>query len=151
MRGGNLGSWFIQEGWMVGWLWSNNGCDASQNPGSTKLEECLGNRAQSVLQAHWSSFITENDFKEMAQNNLNAMRLPIGWWQIYDTVGGVSKAQLKQHIVPTNYQAGALKYVDKAFEWGAKYGVGIILDLHAAPGSQNGGEISANSCGIFAE
>ena len=27
-------------------------------------------------------------------------------------------------------------YLDKAFAWGAKYGIGVLLDLHAAPGSQ---------------
>lgn len=27
-------------------------------------------------------------------------------------------------------------YLDKAMAWGAKYGIGVLLDLHAAPGSQ---------------
>ncbi|PRP85434.1 putative glucan 1,3-beta-glucosidase [Planoprotostelium fungivorum] len=143
LRGGNLGSWFIQEGWMVPWLWSNNGCNAGQNPGTTKLEQCLGSRGAGVMQKHWSTFVTEADFIAMADNNLNAVRLPLGWWQIYDPVGGASKAQLKQHIEPTNYLTGALKYVDLAFQWGAKHGVGIIIDLHAAPGSQNGDDHSA--------
>jgi len=143
VRGGNLGSWFIQEGWMVTWLWNDNGCDAGRYPGAYLLEQCLGSRGQNVMNKHWSTFVTEDDFKAMAKYNLNAMRLPLGWWQIYDTVGGVAKAQLKQHIEPTNYLVGALQYVDKAFEWGAKYGVGILLDIHSAPGSQNGDDHSA--------
>lgn len=31
----------------------------------------------------------------------------------------------------------------QAFEWGEKYGVGILIDMHAAPGSQNGDDHSA--------
>jgi len=143
VRGSNLGSWFIQESWMVGWLWDNNGCNRDQNPGTYKLEQCLGSRGQQIMQNHWNTFVTEDDFRKMASLNLNAVRLPLGWWQIYDTVGGVSKAKLNQYITPTNYLYGALQYVDKAFQWGAAHGVGIILDIHAAPGSQNGDDHSA--------
>ena len=38
---------------------------------------------------------------------------------------------------------GGLAYIDKAFEWGLKYGIAILLDMHAAPGSQNGWEHSS--------
>ncbi|PRP74863.1 putative glucan 1,3-beta-glucosidase [Planoprotostelium fungivorum] len=145
VRGGNLGSWFIQEGWMVGWLFDSNGCSGVKNQGTYKLEQCLGGNGQNVMNNHWNTFVTEDDFKTMASYNLNAVRLPIGWWQIYDTVGGASKAQLKQYITPTNYLTGALAYIDKAFDWGEKWGVAIILDMHAAPGSQNGQDHSAPS------
>ncbi len=33
---------------------------------------------------------------------------------------------------------GASVYIDLAMTWGAKHGVGVLLDLQAAPGSQNG-------------
>ncbi|RHN56069.1 putative glucan 1,3-beta-glucosidase [Medicago truncatula] len=29
---------------------------------------------------HWSSFIVEDDFKFIARNGLNAVRIPVGWW-----------------------------------------------------------------------
>ncbi|PRP84628.1 hypothetical protein PROFUN_07878 [Planoprotostelium fungivorum] len=139
VRGTNLGSWFILEGWMVGWVWNDNGCSTDNDPGTTLLERCLGNRRDSVMNKHWSTFITEDDFKIMSSYNLNAVRLPVGWWHIYDTQGGVGKARLNQHIEPIDsYAYGALQYIDKAFEWGEKWGVAILLDIHAAPGSQNG-------------
>ncbi|PRP84626.1 putative glucan 1,3-beta-glucosidase [Planoprotostelium fungivorum] len=144
VRGTNLGSWFILEGWMVGWMWQDNGCSQDQYPGSTLLEQCLGNRRDSVMGKHWASFITEDDFRIMSSYNLNAVRLPVGWWHIYDTQGGVAKAKLNQHIEPTNvYAFGGLAYIDKAFEWGEKWGVAILLDIHGAPGSQNGDDHSA--------
>jgi len=128
---------------MVGWLWNDNGCDQGKYPGSYQLEQCLGNRASRVMENHWNTFITEDDFRVMSSYNLNTVRVPIGWWQIYDTVGGSAKAQLKQHIDPVNYLPGALKYIDKAFDWGEKYGIAILLDIHSAPGSQNGDDHSA--------
>ena len=38
---------------------------------------------------------------------------------------------------------GAYAYVDQAMAWGVKYGLGVWLDLHAVPGSQNGFDSSA--------
>ncbi|KAK7835436.1 glucan 1, partial [Quercus suber] len=38
------------------------------------------------------------------------------------------------------YVEGSLQALDNAFLWAKKYGVKIIIDLHAAPGSQNGWE-----------
>jgi len=34
VRGSNLGSWLIQEAWMVPWLWNDNGCHPNAEPGS---------------------------------------------------------------------------------------------------------------------
>jgi aryl-phospho-beta-D-glucosidase BglC (GH1 family) len=171
MRGSNLGSWLIQEDWMVGWLWQNHGCDPNTYPGAYLLEQCLGSNAYNVISKHWASFITEDDFAQMAKLNLNAVRFPVGWWQIYDPQGGASKAKLNQYVTPTNYIVGGLEYIDKAFEWGEKYGIAILLgalhfpclyyflflvicsrpfydmgvdpDMHAAPGSQSGNQDSA--------
>jgi len=129
VRGANLGSWLILESWMVGWLWNDNGCNANQFPGSYLLEQCLGGRAASVMRQHWSTFVTESDFALMASLNLNAVRFPIGWWQIYDPQGGASNARLNQYITPTNYLVGGLEWIDKALDWGAKYGVGVLLGV----------------------
>jgi glucan 1,3-beta-glucosidase len=40
---------------------------------------------------------------------------------------------------------GAIGYVDRAFEWATKYGLQVILDLHGAPGSQNGNDHSGRT------
>jgi aryl-phospho-beta-D-glucosidase BglC (GH1 family) len=137
VAGSNIGSWLVLEAWMAGNVWDDNGCDRNTKQGSYLLEQCLGSRAPAVMEKHWSSFITENDFAEMSKRGINVVRFPVGWWQIYDPQGGASKAKLNWHVTPTNYITGGLAYIDKAFEWGAKHGIGILLDMHAAPGSQN--------------
>lgn len=36
------------------------------------------------------------------------------------------------------YIQGQLRYLDMAVTWAARYGLKVIVDLHGAPGSQNG-------------
>lgn len=96
-----------------------------------------------VLKQHWSTFITEGDFRRLSSSGVNVVRVPIGWWMIYDPWGGASKAPLHYYVTPTNFVVGGLTYLDRAFDWAAKYGIGIIVDMHAAPGSQNGNDNSA--------
>ncbi|PRP84431.1 putative leucine-rich repeat receptor-like protein kinase [Planoprotostelium fungivorum] len=140
IRGVNLGSWFLAEYSMVPHLWDNNGCDPKVSVGQYLLERCLSNQSQAILNAtleqHWSTWINETDFIAISAQGMNTVRIPIGWWSIYDTVGGVGSQY-------PNYTKGALKYLDKAFAWGSKYGIAIMIDLHALPGSQNGQEGSA--------
>jgi glucan 1,3-beta-glucosidase len=77
------------------------------------------------LRDHWNSWITEDDFKEIASVGLNFVRLPIGYWSI---IGGQG--------APFVY--GAYDYAGKAVGWAGKHGVKVMLDLHGAPRSQNG-------------
>ncbi|KAG5112437.1 hypothetical protein AAZX31_13G071000 [Glycine max] len=83
-------------------------------------------KAPQVMKEHWSTFIVENDFKFIASNGLNAARIPVGWWIASDP------------NPPWPYVGGSLHALDNAFLWAQKYGLKIIIDLHAAPGSQNG-------------
>jgi len=50
---------------------------------------------------------------------------------------------LNYNITPKDYITGGLAYLDKAFEWGLKHGIAILVGMHAAPGSQNGNDHSS--------
>ena len=56
---------------------------------------------------------------------LNHVRLPIGYWA-FDVQGGEPFIQ------------GQLPYLQRAVTWAGNYGLKLIIDLHGAPGSQNG-------------
>ena len=58
-------------------------------------------------------------------DRLNHVRIPIGYWA-FDVAEGEP------------YIQGALHYLKKAVEWAAEYKLQVIIDLHGAPGSQNG-------------
>lgn len=77
------------------------------------------------LRDHWNSWITEDDFAEIASVGLNFVRLPIGYWSV---IGGQGAP----------YVWGAYDYVGKAVGWAQDHGIKVMLDLHGAPRSQNG-------------
>ncbi|KAK3423668.1 hypothetical protein EUGRSUZ_F00489 [Eucalyptus grandis] len=103
----------------------------SDDPSRVKIRASNG----LFLQEHWSTFIVEEDFKFISTNGLNAVRIPVGWWIASDPTP------------PPPYVGGSLAALDNAFSWAQKYGVNIIIDLHAAPGSQNGYEHSSSRDG----
>ncbi|XP_031101540.1 probable glucan 1,3-beta-glucosidase A isoform X1 [Ipomoea triloba] len=88
-----------------------------------------------VMKNHWDTFIVEEDFKFISSNGLNTVRIPVGWWIAYDP------------NPPKPFVGGSLRALDNAFLWATKYGLKVIIDLHAAPGSQNGWEHSASRDG----
>lgn len=91
--------------------------------------------APPVMKEHWNTYIVEEDFKFIKKNGLNAVRIPVGWWIASDP------------NPPKPFVAGSLQALDRAFSWAEKYGIKVIIDLHAAPGSQNGWEHSASRDG----
>lgn len=95
--------------------------------GEYQLTNGLGpDKAPQVMNDHWNSFVTESDFAFMSSNGINAVRIPVGWWIASDP------------NPPAPFVGGSLKALDNAFTWAKNHNIGVIVDLHAAPGSQNG-------------
>jgi glucan 1,3-beta-glucosidase len=82
--------------------------------------------AYSILKPHWDSWASFADFQKIASSGFNLVRIPIGYWA-YDTFGAP-------------YVKGAAPYLDAAIDWARKTQppLKVIIDLHGAPGSQNG-------------
>ncbi|KAF8910117.1 glycoside hydrolase family 5 protein [Gymnopilus junonius] len=124
IRGVNLGGWLVLEPWITPSIFDNTG-------NSNIVDEWTFGQLQShstalsVLQNHWNTWITESDFAAIAAAGLNHVRLPIGFWA-FDVSGGEP------------YVQGQLPYLSKAVSWAQTYGLKVIVDLHGAPGSQNG-------------
>nr|KYP45218.1 Glucan 1,3-beta-glucosidase [Cajanus cajan] len=94
-------------------------------------------KAPKIMRDHWNTYITEDDFKFMSENGLNGVRIPVGWWIAQDPTP------------PKPFVGGSLEVLDNAFTWAEKYGINVIVDLHAAPGSQNGRPHSASRDGYL--
>ncbi|KAH1251074.1 putative glucan 1,3-beta-glucosidase A [Glycine max] len=94
-------------------------------------------KATKIMRDHWNTYIIEDDFKFMSENGLNAVRIPVGWWTTQDPTP------------PKPFVGGSLEVLDNAFTWAEKYGIKVIVDLHAAPGSQNGRPHSASRDGYL--
>lgn len=125
VRGVNLGGWLVLEPYMTPSLFE------AFAPGDIPVDEYhytqyLGKSlAKDRLEAHWSSFIVEDDLKAIAGLGLNFVRIPVGYWAF--------------QLAPNDpYVQGAEQYLDLALGWAHKYGLKAWIDLHGAPGSQNG-------------
>lgn len=129
LRGVNLGGWLVLEKWMTPSVFE--GLNATDE--TTYCVE-LGAVAETRLKHHWQTFITRDDFAWLASIGINAVRIPIGHW--------IFGANYPYHRTYGEYQypfvVGGTTILDQAFQWAEDLGLVIILDLHAAPGCQNG-------------
>lgn len=149
INGVNYGNVFIPENFFA----DQNFYEKNGIP-KVAAEYCLcdvtvWNRQQ--IMTNWlDSMIKESDFSEMKQLGVNFVRLPLGYWNVFDmpycpnapTTDSNRMCNLK-NIMPsyTYYRP----YIDKVMNYAKKYGQKVLLDLHGAPGSQNGASHSGCS------
>jgi len=129
LRGVNLGGWLVLEKWMKPSLFQ--GLAASDE--TTWCAE-LGRAAPARLRAHWASFITREDFAWLAGVGINALRIPLGHW----IFGPPYPYHPKYGGSPHPFVEGGIEVLDRALDWAREFDLRVVLDLHAAPGCQNG-------------
>ncbi|CAE6377290.1 unnamed protein product [Rhizoctonia solani] len=131
MRGVNLGGWLVLEPFISPAMYEpymNATVPAIDE--WTLCENLASDRSSGgvakAIEDHYKTFITEEDFAQIAAAGLNWIRIPIPYWAI--------------EVYPGEpfLEGVAWKYFLKAIEWARKYGLRINLDLHTVPGSQNG-------------
>ncbi len=124
LRGVNLGAWLVLEKWMVPEVYRDTDAQDEYN-----LCLSLGDRAAGRLNRHRDTFISAADFGWIADHGLNAVRLPVGFWALE---------------APKPYVAAA-PFIAFALDQARDHGLKLLLDLHGAPGSQNGWDHSGRS------
>lgn len=125
VRGVNLGGWFVLEPWITPSIFSE-WADSRTVVDEYTYTQTLGkDEASSRLQNHWNSWITQSDFNDIANAGLNHVRIPIGYWAVAPLDGDP-------------YVQGQLDVLDNAIGWARSAGIKVMLDVHGAPGSQNG-------------
>lgn len=135
-QGVNLGSWFVQEGWMEGGFMS---CATGTKQAEFDILDGFGtsrdglSSARAYMEQHWDTWITEDDFRKLAQMGINTVRLPIGYWSVGPYFTHYSPFEQYSSVYEYSW-----RYVARAINWAAKYDIGVIVDLHGAYGSQNG-------------
>ncbi len=113
--GVNLGGWFVLESWMKPALFKD--IESKDETGF-----CLKNtQAKQDLIKHWETYLTKADFIEMKSLGITHVRLPIPWWFEGDTP-----------------YFSSLPYIHQAMQWATEADLNVLLDLHTAPGCQNG-------------
>ncbi|KAJ1957462.1 hypothetical protein EC988_000820 [Linderina pennispora] len=81
--------------------------------------------AKRQLEDHWNTFVTKSHLEGLADAGINWIRIPIGYWAFNLTS-------------EEPYVDGQIPYIERILGWAREIGLKVELDLHGAPGSQNG-------------
>ncbi|KAK6460605.1 glucan 1,3-beta-glucosidase precursor [Scheffersomyces coipomensis] len=129
IQGVNIGGWFVLEAYITPSLFEVfevNGDQSGVPVDEYHYTQYLGAEvAEQRLQTHWNTWYTEADFAGIAAAGLNFVRIPIGYWAF-------------QLLPGDPYVQGQIFYLERALAWCNQYGIKAWIDLHGAPGSQNG-------------
>ncbi len=107
-----IGGWLMMEGYMLG------GKNIPEHIFKATLRKIYGKaKADRFAGQFCEHFFNEKDVKRIKKLGFNCARLPINYRVLMEKNG--------------------FKLLDKVVGWFRKYQVYLILDLHAAPGSQN--------------
>ena len=128
IHGVNIGGWLNTEPFIVPSLYEiyANGPNNVTAVDEYTLSENIGANLTAVMTEHYDTFITEQDFADIASAGLNFVRIPLPHWSMSTWEG------------ETYLESVAWTYLVKAIGWCRKYGIRMNIDLHTAPGSQNG-------------
>jgi aryl-phospho-beta-D-glucosidase BglC (GH1 family) len=120
LRGANLGSWLLLEPWMAPVA---NAVD--DNTMRTVLSSRFGDTMKdSLIAAYEGAWLESGDFDNMAALGMNVVRLPF-WYLNLENADGSARPD-------------AFAKLDWAVGEAWKRCIYTVLDLHGAPGSQNG-------------
>ncbi|KAI0996515.1 Glucan 1,3-beta-glucosidase [Podosphaera aphanis] len=125
VRGLNIGGWLVLEPWITPSIFENVDQSLGIKDEFTMGEKLGNDAAYKILKPHWDTWVTYQDFEKIAKAGFNTVRIPIGYWA-FATVPGEP------------YTQGAAPYLDAAIDWARATGLKVWIDLHGAPGSQNG-------------
>jgi aryl-phospho-beta-D-glucosidase BglC (GH1 family) len=89
--------------------------------------------SRAVLERHWDTFIGRSDFEYLSSIGINTVRLPIGYWSL-----GPHYCQDTPFSSVADVYQNSWARVVRAINMAADAGIGVLVDLHGAVGSQNG-------------
>lgn len=143
VRGVNAGNLLLQEGWLspfsIEATKGKNGryvypefTEEDFRDGLKKNPNCGPENLVIWQEYYYEQWWTKEDFSRVKALGLNTIRLPFYWKNI-----------LNDDFTPKE-EGKAFAFIDSFIEGAKEQKLYIILDLHGAPGSQNGLEHSGN-------
>ncbi len=127
LKGTNVGGYLLQEFWMTVGAYTEN-VTAEEDVYRVLTERFGKDEAMRLIRLYQENFFTEEDFDYCRELGINCLRLPF-WYR---------------NIVDENGEPYSDRF--ELFDWfvenAGKRGIYVILDMHGAPGSQNGSDHS---------
>ncbi|MHC4885862.1 MAG: glycoside hydrolase family 5 protein, partial [Planctomycetota bacterium] len=127
LRGVGIGMWHLAEGYMFGSVESPYSSPRGMAALTTEL---IGPKASADFWSRWrEACYTEADAQAIAAAGCNSVRFALDWQHLFT-----------DEEEPKPIEEG-LALIDRAVAFSKAAGLWVILDLHAAPGGQNGTNI----------
>jgi endoglucanase len=123
LRGINLGNWLVPEGYMFKF-------DSATSPRLINgvLSELVGpEEAASFWKEYRERYITRGDVRFIRSLGLNSVRVPFHW-RLFEPE-------------EASGEAPGFALLDRLLQWCSEEHLGVILDMHCAPGGQTGDNI----------
>jgi endoglucanase len=118
LRGLNLGGWMLIEDYMIGLPWTEWKI-------RSRFKDILGEtRYEAFFDAFDRAYIADSDIAFIAQQGFNVVRIPFNY------------RHFESDLAPGKFLESGFQQLDRVIRLCSKYKVWVILDLHAAPGSQ---------------
>ena len=127
LKGSNAGGFLVQEPWMST-LKVANGVVAEMDMYKVLTERFGEEKMRNIVNTYQKGYWTEAGFDHCKALGMNCVRLPFWFMNLVDFEG--------------NLLDDAFDRIDWFVEEAGKRGLYVILDMHGAPGSQNGSDHS---------
>ncbi|CAD1812556.1 Cellulase (glycosyl hydrolase 5) family protein [Candida parapsilosis] len=132
--GVNFGSSFVLEKWIFGDLFGETKGDSELDAVSSLVDKHGVDDTRAKFENHWNSYVTDDDWKWLADHQVNSIRLPIGYW---DVDGGNFTSGFKFEKYKAVY-ANAWSIIKKKYiEPALKHQISVLVDIHGLPGGAN--------------
>jgi len=123
VRGMGLGGWLVPEGYMLH--------THSHSPTTIRNDiiDVVGEAgAEQFYAAYHENYVTREDIHELAEWGFDHVRMPFHY-NMFSPYRGV-------------WNEWGFEVTDSLIAWCSEVGMHVVLDMHCAPGGQNGGNIS---------
>jgi len=144
VKGTNYGNIFLPEDWMTGdgeSIFGTRYGPSVQKPWDVERFSLCDVPDDRILR--WlDDKIQEYDFQKMQDYGVKLLRVPTGYWNWVD-IGDATpncpdnvaaRFRNLQAVKPVQYEP----YIDKIYQFASQHGIQVFMELHGAPGSQNG-------------
>ncbi len=131
LTGFGLGGWLLPEGYM----WGIRELDRPRQF-EAAIEDLIGkDAADEFWRLYHDNFVTAEDFKAMRAFGANSVRIALLASKLQPRDG--------QPIEPPfTYSDEGFRFLDSVVVWAGQHQLGVIWDMHGAPGGQNAENIS---------
>lgn len=126
IHGVNVGGWLNIEPFITPSFFEGFGSKDGIVDEWTLLTKLGPTKARSTMEKHYSTFISKKTFSDIRAAGMDHVRFPFGYW-IVQNFGD------EPYIPQISW-----RYLLRGIEYCRQNGLRVNLDLHGAPGSQNG-------------